>query len=198
MKVINYAGSNAVGKSTRTSELVRYLDSKFKKEAVEVDGTMVGNLYENDFFVVGKYRKKNLLWTSLDAAFFIAWEHRIQALKQAEKMGAKTAFMEGYFGNRWKGAPDFLKEHGYEEQLWLFTFYDKVEDYLERTNGRSGKNRDLEWAKNSSGWADNKRFKDMYETIDQPKILIPLKAKKDILIEILFNDKLETKESEWV
>ena len=64
----------------------------------------------------------------------------------------------GYFNNRSKIAgPETFRNAGATEVHILVSYYDDVNEFLQRTNVRSGRlHRGLDWAENAPGWKDNK------------------------------------------
>ncbi len=170
MKVINYMGSNGTGKSTRTKVMVDYLEKNFNFEPFYFQVTRkgfnekleeIGILFENGWLVLGKHVKGGEGWVSLDAAFLSKWEQRLDFVNQMSKLEeVSTIFMEGYFNNRSaQGGPEKFRENGAEVIHNLVSTYDNIHQFIERTNGRTGKIRGTEWAEQSPGWKDNETIK---------------------------------------
>ena len=105
--------------------------------------------------------------------------------------------MEGYFNNRSvAGSPHNLRENGGVSKVTtLISYYDDIEKFIERTNGRTGKERGMVWAENSPGWKDNAVFirmmekyqegigeKDTLERVDN------IDSPRDFLVTRFFND----------
>ena len=170
MRVINYIGANATGKSTRVTVLVNYLESKFDVEDVEFTytkkskkngdkqvTTKVGLRFSNGFVIFGKFDGSRK-WIGLDTGMCSSWDQRSAFITEMKARGAETVVFEGYFNNRSKIAgPETFHNAGADEVHILASFYDKCEDFLMRTNVRSGKlSRGMEWAENAPGWKDNK------------------------------------------
>jgi len=204
LRVINYMGSNGVGKSTRTKVLVDYLMSEFSYEPfyyeIERKGKepkveQVGLLFSNGWLVFGKFTKDRDGWVSLDTAYLSKWEHRLNFIKElSENDDVETVFMEGYFNNRSiQGGPEKLREYGATEVHNLYTYYNDIQDFIERTNGRTGKNRGLDWAENSPGWKDNEvirkcgeAFKEQVKENDRV-VQIDWQAPKEVLVKSYFD-----------
>jgi len=170
MRVINYIGANATGKSTRVTVLVNYLESKFDVEDVEFTytkkskkngdkqvTTKVGLRFSNGVVIFGKFDGSRK-WIGLDTGMCSSWDQRSAFITEMKARGAETVVFEGYFNNRSKIAgPETFHNAGADEVHILASFYDKCEDFLMRTNIRSGKlSRGMEWAENAPGWKDNK------------------------------------------
>ena len=69
---------------------------------------------------------------------------------------------ESYFcGPSLKFRPESLFDH-FDYVNNFITFYDEVEDYLQRCRDRSGRDLTIEWASNSAGWQDNGAFKRVF------------------------------------
>ena len=168
--IINYIGSNATGKSTRVTAVVDYLEANFEVEDVyftyikkskkngdkEVT-TKVGVRFSNDWVVFGK-RDGSGKWIGLDTGVCSSWDQRSAFVSEMNRLGADTILFEGYFNNRSKIAgPETFHNAGATEVHILASYYDKCEDFLMRTNVRSGKlERGMDWAENAPGWKDNK------------------------------------------
>lgn len=170
MRVINYTGSNASGKSTRVTVVVDYLQSMYDYEDVVFTYTKkskkhgdkditgkVGVRFSNGWVVFGKRDNKGK-WIGLDSGMCSSWDQRSAFVSEMKSSGADTILFEGYFNNRSKIAgPKTFHDAGADEVHILASYYDSCEDFLSRTNIRSGKlNRGMDWAENSQGWKDNK------------------------------------------
>jgi len=170
LRLINYMGSNGSGKSTRTFTLVKYLQEHFTwreiSEAVERKNKdakleVIGTLFSNGWFVLGRFAKDGGQWVSLDTAIFSNWDTRLKRIPELKEKYPEitTIFMEGYFNNRSKrGSITNWEDKGCTEVHLILTYYEKIEQFIERTNNRTGKDRGLDWAENSSGWSDNILF----------------------------------------
>lgn len=174
LRLINFMGANGVGKSTRTKVLIDYLTENFDYKEFEYEVTrkgkeakkeVIGLEFSNGWLVLGKFAKGGDQWVSLDAAFLSKWEHRIAFIEDISKHAEiNTLFMEGYFNNRSRqSSPDNLKEHGVNEVHILTAYYDDIQEFIDRTNGRTGKERGLDWAENSAGWNDNQLFDKLFK-----------------------------------
>lgn len=212
MKVINFAGANAVGKSTRTAVLIDYLKAHYNYEVIEdmVDEgadlppkkSVVGLLFENGWFIFGKDSKSAAGWVSLDAKMFCSWESRFKYFNELKKKHKfDVLFLEGSFNNRSPNImPSYWIENLCDEYDCHLCYYDKVEQFLERCNTRTGQDRPLEWAENASGWRDNgtfKRIDELYSSENSDIINVqrlPIDADKDILVQKYFNTNWEIKD----
>ena len=202
MKFINYMGSNGSGKSTRTRVLVEYLKSKYEyKELIyptKSKGTRnVGYIFDNGWFILGAVTKNS--WVGFDRADFTKNSDRKEFLVELKnKYNIKVAFMEGYFNNRSEQMnPDELHNIGIEELCYLVSYYDNIEEFIERTNNRTGKTRGIEWAENSSGWGDNKQFKKILESFSKKlkecdeAIRLDIYSPENILVSMFFDETFE-------
>ena len=172
MRVINFIGANATGKSTRTKVLVDHLMENFEYEPVEFTYTKrskkegdkvitsdVGLKFSNNWVIFGKFSgKENESWVGLDSGMCSSWDQRSAFVQKMKDDGVDTVFFEGYFNNRSKIAgPETFRNAGADEVHILVSYYDDVNEFLERTNVRSGRlHRGLDWAENAPGWKDNK------------------------------------------
>jgi len=199
MTVINYIGANATGKSTRVSVLVEYLEQKFESEPVEFtyikrskkDGdkeitSTVATRFSNGWVIFGK-KDKSGKWVGLDTGMCSSWDQRSAFISEMKKSGAEVVLLEGYFNNRSKIAgPETFHKAGADVVHILVSYYDKCEDFLERTNIRSGRlERTMEWAENAPGWKDNKGI------INSQKYWEEQAEKDDTITRISINEKRE-------
>lgn len=180
LRLINFMGANGVGKSTRTKALIDYLMDNFEYKDFEYEVTrkgsetkteVIGLEFSNGWLVLGKFAKGGTQWVSLDAAFLSKWEQRIEFIETISKHPEiDTLFMEGYFNNRSRqSSPNNLKLHGVSEVHILTAYYDDIQEFIDRTNGRTGKERGVEWALQSAGWNDNKLFDKLYHEFVQER-----------------------------
>lgn len=172
MKVINFIGANATGKSTRTKVMVDYLSEHYESEPVTFTYTRrskkegdkqitsdVGLKFSNGWVIFGKFSgKENESWVGLDSGMCSSWDQRSAFVQKMKDDGVDTVFFEGYFNNRSKIAgPETFHNAGADEVHILVSYYDDVNEFLQRTNKRSGReHRGLDWAENAPGWKDNK------------------------------------------
>jgi len=220
LHLINYMGANGVGKSTRTFHLVDYMKNtmdftEFKygitRKGNDEKEETIGLLFENGWLVLGKFSKENTQWVSLDSAILSKWEHRIAFIEDMSKRGEiKVVFMEGYFNNRSRqSSPENLKAHGVSKVEILTSYYNDISEFIDRTNGRTGKNRGMEWAEQSPGWNDNKLFDKLYnefiEEVNESAIVerIDINSPRDTLVNRFFDKSYVKKEEvnvmdEWL
>lgn len=207
LTLINYMGANGVGKSTRTFHMVKYLQDNFEsqefqyvvsKKGQEPKEMKVGILFENGWLVLGSFAKGKTQWVSLDSAIFSKWEQRLAFIKDISENYPEisTVFMEGYFNNRSKqSSPESWKDHGADYVHILTSYYDDIQDFIDRTNGRTGKDRGLDWAENSPGWKDNVLFKkltDLFIPMAQDGDVVErldIHSPKEVLIHRYFEDE---------
>ncbi len=207
LDIINIGGTNGIGKSTRMNILVEYAQNKFKSEPFIYDITKgkdpkiinkeVGFTADGYLFVGTKTRAGG--WVGWDKADFSSWTKRIALYKDIydNYPDIHTIIVEGYFNNRSaQGGPKAIREQVSENAVsknYIF-LYDNINEYIERTNGRTGKTRGLEWAEQSSGWADNAVF-DKYSKLyieenqgDDITVILNKDEDKDYFVKEFFND----------
>ncbi len=171
LKVINIGGTNGIGKSTRMNILVEYVKNKFKSEPFMYNITKgkdpkiinkdVGFTAGGYLFIGSKTQKGS--WVGWDKADFSSWTKRIAMYKDIYENypDIHTIIVEGYFNNRSaQGSPKAIREQispNIANENYIF-LYNNINEFIERTNGRTGKSRGLDWAENSSGWKDNAVF----------------------------------------
>jgi len=164
-------GANATGKSTRMKSLVDSLGEDYEDyeytfiddKKSELKTVIVGRLYSNGFLVMGSEAKNAAGWVCLDKAILSKQDTRTTFYKWVMKNDdrVKRIFVEGYFNTMSpRSRPTFLRETGFNDIDCFFMFYDTVEDFIERTERRSGstweeKGKD---ARTSAGWKDNLGF----------------------------------------
>ncbi len=183
MKVINFMGANATGKSTRTKVMVDYLKTQFGfKEFLydtnKKDQQNIGYLFDNGWLILGNETKGGNSWISIDKAFFTSHDDRQAFIMDLiANYEVEVLFMEGYFNNRSERCgPQAMRDIGVTTTHILFSYYDNMNQYIARTNGRTGKTRGPEWAEKATGWKDNAVFE---------------KRHKSFLNEIEFEDAVE-------
>lgn len=212
MTVINYIGSNGVGKSTRCFYLVEYLKKKYDYKVIKYEVSRkgkpikienIGFLFSNGWMIMGRYSKNNNQWLSLDTGAISKWEQRFKFIKDMKsRKDIDVLFLEGYFNNRSKaGSPKNIKEQTGVDEVHVFvSHYDNIKDFIKRTNTRTGKSRGLDWAENSAGWKDNNSFIRMLKIYNEEKDpndlvqRVDINAPKDYLVQIYFNELFSTEE----
>jgi hypothetical protein len=212
-KIINIGGTNGIGKSTRMNVLVDYMETTFGTKPFMYDITIgkdpkvlnkqVGFTSNGYLFIGAKTQAGG--WVGWDRADFSSWTKRIALFKDVFENFPEihTIIVEGYFNNRSaQGSPKSIREQISPEisNLHYVFLYDNINEYIERTNGRTGKDRGLEWAEKSPGWKDNevfKRFSKVYteESEGGDKCTVLNKDEsKDYFVNELFNASHEIKE----
>jgi len=218
MIFVNILGGNATGKSTRVGCFVRYLSKRFGKYEPVIYYSMkakkekeVGRLYETSIgkiFILGRFNQKDA-WVSLDTADFSTYDSRYEFINYMSDK-ADLFIQEGYFNNMGKAFTyEIIKEKApnVEKVIHYYFLYDKPEQFLERVTLRTGKQRDLEWAKNAPGWKNNlaqtrnyNELLEMKEKGETQTIIkkVDINEPKDFFIREFFDDydgnfKCETK-----
>lgn len=174
MDIVFIMGANATGKSTRMRALVdhlgedyedyeyTFLDSK-KGQATERT-VIIGRLYSNGYLVLGSEAKNDAGWVCLDKAVLSKQDTRTDFYKHVMDTDprVKRIFVEGYFNTMSpRSRPAFLRQTGFNNIDCFFMFYDTVEEFIDRTESRSGST----WEEKdkdpytSAGWKDNEGFK---------------------------------------
>ena len=206
MKVINLVGSNGIGKSTRMSYLVYYLEKKYGEPEIvygEKDGkkVIVGRIYNNEIFIFGKVSQKGV-WISLDTAAITTLTGRYAHIVDMLEKGIKYYFLEGYFNNNsYSFFEKLIRNPNLETHYYMF-MYKTPEEFLERCNNRTGKtSRDLEWTKDAPGFKKNEEIQKLAKKINQSEgnfkaYELDKNAPKDLLIRDFFGEKLEIDENE--
>jgi len=215
LHLINYMGANGVGKSTRTFHLVEYMKNHFKYEEFTYEISRkgkdpkietIGLLFENGWLVLGKFSKEGTQWVSLDSAILSKWEQRIAFIEDmASRDEIKTVFMEGYFNNRsMQSSPENLHAHGVTEVDIITSYYNDISEFIDRTNGRTGKERGLEWAEQSPGWNDNKLFDKLYHKFKEEEkdndmvVRLDIDVPREALVHMYFDENYQAKEESGV
>lgn len=205
MKLININGANATGKSTRVTTLIKYLEENFKAELIYKNCKNgykeIGRIYK-DYFIMGRFNKKGV-WVGLDLADYSTLQSRLDLYKEisSEYPEVKYFVQEGYFNNASKNTTsDILKEYGVNSYHYYYIIYSDIEDYIDRCNGRTGLNRDLDWAKNSAGWKNNQNLysiMDVYDKLNEPNgntTKVDINAPKDYFVREFFDRTFEVPE----
>jgi hypothetical protein len=77
-------------------------------------------------------------------------------MKHMSELGCDTFIQEGYFNNASKKMTlREMKNYGISSYKYFFFLYTEIQDYIERTNIRTGNSRNEEWAIDSRGWKTN-------------------------------------------
>jgi len=160
-------GANATGKSTRMSEYIKTLgepdstlDYHFHKKGEDLVIKGAGNFY-GDMFIVGRATRKGS-WAGGDYTMGkLGSKVCIQEfLTYLDSMGVKTLVYEAFFGAA-NSAYRPEEIHNYFEESHCYWFlYDDIQDYIDRTENRSGR----PWSGrdktpfDSAGWKGNLSF----------------------------------------
>jgi hypothetical protein len=184
-KFVCITGSNATGKSTRVNAYVDslkdYVEVEYKflrKVKKDPEGTWttlnVGRRY-GDVLILGK-KGRNGMWVGVDYVFGRMGNKAamFEFLNWCEEQGVKTIIAEGYYaidGSMWEG--ESLRELGFFKNTDIYLlFYDEREDYLSRTNTRSGHDyTEDDWlpegrmGKIPPGWLSSMAHKRKYERV---------------------------------
>lgn len=179
MKLTNIMGTNATGKSTRLTNLALALGDNFQemsyrflkksKACPEGEDTTVKNIgrYYPDTktFLLGKMDKSGK-WVGLDTADLNNWDAKIDFFKACvskQFADIEHLVIEGYFNNSsMRGSPNALKEIGITSADFIVFIYDNVEQFRARCEFRTGKEKTMNWAVNSTGWKDNNSYNNAY------------------------------------
>ena len=174
MNITFLMGANATGKGTRFRTLADHLGDSYEtypytfydhKKDKERTADM-GRLYANGYLVLGSETKTGG-WVCLDKAILSTQDMRTAFYKHviATDPRVKHIFVEGYFNTMSpRSRPAFLRETGFDKIDCFFMFYDTVEQFIERTEARSGST----WESKGkdpytcAGWTDNKAFTRAY------------------------------------
>jgi hypothetical protein len=208
-------GVNAIGKSSRVTALVNYLETKFKYTELSYTTTLklhngntkdvhiknIARIYENGVMIIGRKNKMGV-WVGMDLGDTPNWAAKLAFYKyvidNATTLGVNHIIVEGYFNNgSMQGSPESLKKLGFTSGDYCFFIYDNVEQFLERCSNRVGKDKGMEWAVNSVGWRDNAMYSRSYDKhkmqedenfkIHKFGWLEPI----DLLVRMYFNDTYE-------
>ena len=179
---ISVLGSCATGKSTRVNAFIDHLDNvlkipytvddyTFTKNGEEVTIKNAGRLYNNGLYIVGSKTTKGN-WVGADNTFGkLGNKDSIYGYLDFVNKYLKphTFLVEGYFAVG--GAflrPDALADK-FDVVKQYFFIYDTLDQYIERTEGRTGKS----WEERgkdpeqSAGWLSNRSFiSGMQKSID--------------------------------
>lgn len=215
MKLSNIMGTNALGKSTRINCLVDYLGEDYeevsytflRKSKAEPDGVMttiqnIGRYYKKHKILIVGRKNNSGVWVGLDTADLNNWGSKIEfytrIINKELPYDIEHIIQEGYFNNTsMQGSPNALKTIGFTSADFYIFIYDTVDEYLERCNSRSGKIRDIDWAKNSPGWKDNTTYSNTlknYKKEEDSNFVVYKLCKDehvDYFVRKLFNDTHE-------
>ena len=200
-------GANATGKSTRFRTFVDSLGETYedyeytfidtKKGQSKERTVIIGRFYANGYLVLGSEAKNDAGWVCLDKAVLSKQDTRTDFYKyvMANDERVKHIFVEGYFNTTSpRSRPAFLRETGFNKIDCYFMFYDTVEDFIERTESRSGSTWESKGKDpyTSAGWKDNEGFKrafaKCYDADHNPSdgrrvIRLPNDAPRDYFVE---------------
>jgi len=177
-RFVGLVGANATGKSTRMNYLVDNLGSssyeeiryQFEKKGKVLD-IVVGRIYDignlGKTFIVGK-KKRDGGW--------VGGDHTLGKLGSIdcvetffnflEDIGVENVICESYFANSstMLHPVRLFKFFDVVNVYWMFYDSDKIQQYIDRCNFRSGKEeRGIEWAIDSAGWRQNLQFGRTFE-----------------------------------
>lgn len=188
MKLISLIGGNATGKSTRMTKVIDSLGEVY--EPIIFMKKEVGRKYSCGISVIGK-RTKEGKWVSMDSFPTNDWQKRFEFFEElANDQKIHTLLIEGYFNMcAVASRPSFWHQHGYDELQFYFFIYDDVNKFLARVNERldGKKTRDIDWAKDSSGWKDNcGRIKNAYEAFTIDKSECDIVTRLDVDIDVYY------------
>jgi hypothetical protein len=199
-------GANATGKSTRMRAFVDHLGEEYEeyeytfldtKKGVAKERTVIlGRLYDNGYLVLGSEAKNDAGWVCLDKAVLSKQDTRTDFYKHVMVNDDRVLhiFVEGYFNTMSpRSRPAFLRETGFDNIDCFFMFYDTVEEFIDRTESRSG----ATWESKGkdpytcAGWKDNEGFKrafakchdDDHNPSDGRRVIrLPIDASKDYFV----------------
>jgi len=214
--VINIVGSNGVGKSTRVTCLVEYLEMKFGKGETVIRTSfktkkdeIIGTIYKSSIGNIFIHGAKNTrgIWVGLDNGYFPSYQSRYDLINNIfEEYDIDVYLQEGYFNNRSHAFTlEALRENGVkvDKVTEIITVYGNIDEYIKRCNERTGKNRDESWALNSAGWNSNqgetktkKRLLDEYKRgeIETEIIDGDMNDPRDFWVKFLFNENFDWSE----
>jgi len=170
-KYIGVLGSCATGKSTRLNMFVEYLDDvagipfqihdyTFEKNGEQILIKNAGRAYANGIYVVG-FKNKHGKWVGADYTFGkLGDKASIYAFMREVITTHDTFIVEGYFAVGGGFLRPAALAHMFDEVHQYYFLYDTLEQYIERTEGRTEKT----WAERgkdpakSAGWKSNKSF----------------------------------------
>jgi hypothetical protein len=184
-KIVCITGSNATGKSTRVREVVDHLDNvvcdtysdffyRFSKEdkktgLIKYFHINAGRLYrKTGIFVLGSSSSNQAGWAGADKIFGkMGDKNTIYTFIEELMRNCDVAIFEGYFALKSKFMRNYVLRDRFKDTipnvqyLSYFFFYNNIDEYIERTESRSGKPwKDRPEGVNkpilSRGWEENK------------------------------------------
>jgi len=207
MDITLLVGANATGKSTRLKTFVddtsRLLDTDgidyeytfFDTKKDKTRTVVLGKLFPNGILILGSEAKNHAGWVCLDKAILSTQDMRTDFYKytMTNDTRVKHIVAEGYFNcTSPKMRPEYLRKTGFETINCAFMYYDNVKEFFDRTQERSGHDRDMEWAENCAGWKDNSSFRRSHEkSLEQDRddkqrvIRLDINAPRNALFEIV-------------
>ena len=216
MNITLLMGSNATGKSTRMKVLADHLGDYedyeytfFDHKKDKVITVNIGRLYPNGHFLLGEEAGNHAGWVSMDKAILSTQDLRTEFYKHiiANEPRIKHVFAEGYFNmSSVRSQPAFLQETGFENADSIYCFYDNLEQFIERTEFRSGSS----WEDKgkdpavSAGWLDNKTYDRVFNrameehnpTEGRRVIRMPIDAPRDYLVELYGQENEQTESTQ--
>ena len=149
-KYIGVLGSCATGKSTRLNMFVEYLDDvagipfqihdyTFEKNGEQILIKNAGRAYANGIYVVG-FKNKHGKWVGADYTFGkLGDKASIYAFMREVITTHDTFIVEGYFAVGGGFLRPAALAHMFDEVHQYYFLYDTLEQYIERTEGRTEK-----------------------------------------------------------
>lgn len=217
--IVFLMGANATGKSTRMKALVDNLGEDYedyeytfidtKKGQAKEKTVNIGRLYRNGYLVLGSEAKNESGWVCLDKAVLSKQDTRTDFYMHVMDTDPRVSkiFVEGFFNTMSpRSRPDFLRKTGFNNIDCFFLFYDTVEEFIDRTESRSGST----WESKGkdpytcAGWKDNegfkRAFKKCYEADHNPSdgrrvIRLPIDAPEDYLVDLYGHTDEEAKQA---
>jgi energy-coupling factor transporter ATP-binding protein EcfA2 len=209
---VNILGGNASGKSTRVTCLVKFLGEKFGEPELVFHHSMktkkdaeVGRIYKTsigNMFILGRFNKKGK-WVGLDTADFSTYDSRYAFIKYMfDNYDISYFIQEGYFNNRgYAFTLEKVLDNGakVDKTIEFFFLYEDVKDFQRRTNERTGKDRDLDWAENAPGWRDNltqtRVFNELKESETKTVLeKVSIDVPRDYFVEYFFGENFNCEE----
>lgn len=174
-RFIGLVGANATGKSTRMNILVDTLKSSSYEEInyqVEKKGKKL-NILAGRVYDIGNFGKTFIIGRKKRDGGWVGGDHTLGKLGSIEyvetffgfleEIGIENVICESYFANSstMLHPVRLFKFFNKVNIYWMFYDKDKIQQYIDRCNFRSGKDKEergIEWAIDSAGWRQNLQF----------------------------------------